>query len=108
MPQDGNGRIEIEYSDMWKVGGFTAMIIKLKQNNNIYLPEAIMKALHLQAGQELNIEVKDNQIVISPVFSEAQKLAQEVKEEYEHYKKHPEDYKAYSDVDQMFKDMGID
>lgn len=107
MPLNGNDRIKVSYSDLWKVGeNFTIMIIKLEQNNKISLPEEIMESLHLHSGQELDIRIEDGQIIICPAEMIEQMKA--VKEELEYMKQHPEEYKSYSDVDEMFKDLKVD
>ena len=100
---NGNDRIvNIEYSHFWEVGEFL-MIIKLNKNN-INIPEEIIKELKLQHGQNLNLELKNNSIVITPL-TESQSHAFEVKAEYEYYKQNPDQYKVYSDIDQLIKDL---
>ena len=89
-------------SNFLNVGEFL-MIIKLNKNN-INIPEEIIKELKLQHGQNLNLELKNNSIVITPL-TESQSHAFEVKAEYEYYKQNPDQYKVYSDIDQLIKDL---
>ena len=89
-------------SNFLNVGEFL-MIIKLNKNN-INIPEEIIKELKLQHGQNLNLEIKENKIVITPL-TEAQEYILEVKSEYENYKQNPDQYKVYSDIDQLIKDL---
>ena len=89
-------------SNFLNVGEFL-MIIKLNKNN-INIPEEIIKELKLQHGQNLNLEIKENKIVITPL-TEAQEYILEVKAEYEYYKQNPDQYKVYSDIDQLIKDL---
>lgn len=100
----GFDRIKIQEVQMWKVGEFSTMIIKIQNGSQIKLPEDIMKTLHLSEGQELDIRIEDGQIIVSKV----EDIKNEVKKELKHMKEHPEEYKTYSNVDDMFKDMEID
>ncbi|MGF7058688.1 AbrB/MazE/SpoVT family DNA-binding domain-containing protein [Brassicibacter mesophilus] len=86
------------------------MLGKIKAKNQLTIPTEIMKELKLNIGDDVNIDIIDNRIVISPVVLVDkefwdEKLASEVKEEYQHYLKNKNEYKTYSNTEDLFNDL---
>jgi len=86
------------------------MLGKIKTKNQLTIPTEIMRELELNVGDDVNIDIVNNRIIISPVVLVEkefwdQKLAKEVKEEYDHYLANKNDYKAYSNTEELFKDL---
>ncbi len=88
------------------------MLSKIKDKNQLTIPQEIMKKLNLSKGDNVEIEVIDNMIVLKPVVVVEKSFWDDAKvqEAYASYLQDKKDntLKAYDDTDRMFKDMGID
>ncbi|MCG8502581.1 MAG: AbrB/MazE/SpoVT family DNA-binding domain-containing protein [Firmicutes bacterium] len=88
------------------------MLSKIKDKNQLTIPQEIMKKLNLSKGDKVEIEVIDNMIVLKPVVVVEKSFWDDAKvqEAYASYLQDKKDntLKAYDDTDIMFKDMGID
>lgn len=91
------------------------MITKIKSKNQVTIPADIVKKLKLKINDQLQLEVINGRIVITPVeviekdFFET-KVGKEVKEALEEYRveKAKGNIKTYDTVDDMFNDLGIE
>lgn len=96
-----------------KVG--ETMITKIKEKNQVTIPSNIIKQMKLKTNDQLQVEIINGKIVITPVeivekdFFET-KLGKEIKEALEEYRveKAKGNIKTYSNVDDLFKDLGVD
>ena len=91
------------------------MITKIKNKNQVTIPADIVKKLKLKINDQLQLEVINGRIVITPVeviekdFFET-KVGKEVKEALEEYRveKAKGNIKTYDTVDDMFNDLGVE
>lgn len=86
------------------------MISKIKTKNQVTIPQRILDQMDLRVGDNFEITMDGNKLILTPVALvnlEEAKLAKEVKKSFEDYKKNKDKYKQYSDVDKMFEDMGL-
>lgn len=86
------------------------MISKIKTKNQVTIPQKILDQMDLKVGDNFEITMDGNKLILTPVALvnlEEAKLAKEVKNSFEEYKKNKDKYKQYSDVDKMFEDMGL-
>lgn len=86
------------------------MLAKIKAKNQLTIPTEVMKNLHLNIGDDVNIDIVSNSIIISPVILIErefwnEKMASEVKEEYEHYLTNKKEYKVYDNIDDLYDDL---
>jgi|ASRP01.1.fsa_nt_gi antitoxin component of MazEF toxin-antitoxin module len=86
------------------------MLAKIKAKNQLTIPTEVMKNLHLNIGDDVNIDIVSNRIIISPVILIErefwnEKMASEVKEEYEHYLTNKKEYKVYDNIDDLYDDL---
>ena len=89
------------------------MLSKIKTKNQLTIPAEIMKKLTLKPGDDVELKVEKGKIVLTPIVTIEKEfwdleLAKEVKEEYEYYKKNPDEYKAYSSAKELFDDLEND
>jgi AbrB family looped-hinge helix DNA binding protein len=90
--------------------GGVFMISKIKTKNQVTIPQRILDQMDLKIGDNFEITMDGNKLILTPVALvnlEEAKLAKEVKKSFEDYKKNKDKYKKYSDVDKMFEDMGL-
>lgn len=91
------------------------MITKIKDKNQVTIPADIVRKLKLKINDQLQLEVIDGRIIITPVeviekdFFET-KLGKEIREALEEYRveKAKGNTKTYDTVDEMFIDMGVE
>ena len=91
------------------------MITKIKNKNQVTIPADIVKKLNLKINDQLQLEVINGRIVITPVeviekdFFETE-LGKEIKEALEEYRveKAKGNIKTYDTVDDMFNDIGAE
>ena len=91
------------------------MITKIKNKNQVTIPADIVKKLKLKINDQLQLEVVNGRIVMTPVeviekdFFET-KLGKEIKEALEEYRveKAKGNIKTYDTVDDMFNDLGVE
>ncbi len=91
------------------------MITKIKNKNQVTIPADIVKKLKLKINDQLQLEVVNGRIVMTPVeviekdFFETE-LGKEIKEALEEYRveKAKGNIKTYDTVDDMFNDLGIE
>ncbi|HPW40791.1 MAG TPA: AbrB/MazE/SpoVT family DNA-binding domain-containing protein [Bacillota bacterium] len=91
------------------------MITKIKNKNQVTIPADIVKKLKLKINDQLQLEVINGRIVITPVeviekdFFETE-LGKEIKEALEEYRveKAKGNIKTYDTVDEMFNDIGVE
>jgi antitoxin component of MazEF toxin-antitoxin module len=86
------------------------MLAKIKAKNQLTIPTEVMNNLHLNIGDDVNIDIVSNSIIISPVILIErefwnEKMASEVKEEYEHYLTNKKEYKVYDNIDDLYDDL---
>jgi antitoxin component of MazEF toxin-antitoxin module len=86
------------------------MLAKIKAKNQLTIPTEVMNNLHLNIGDDVNIDIVSNRIIISPVILIErefwnEKMASEVKEEYEHYLTNKKEYKVYDNIDDLYDDL---
>jgi AbrB family looped-hinge helix DNA binding protein len=55
------------------------MITKLTKGKQITIPAEILRRLNLKVGNPLEIEVRDNEIIISPLEDDLERLFQEAR-----------------------------
>ncbi len=89
------------------------MLSKIKTKNQLTIPAEIMKKLTLKPGDDVELKVEKGKIVLTPIVTIEKEfwdleIAKEVKEEYEYYKKHSEEYKTYSSAKELFDDLEND
>ncbi len=84
------------------------MLAELRGRSQITIPAEIIKKLKISEGDKFEVTERDGGIFLCPVVvypkEKIEKLAKLVKEAQEF----TSDQKAYGDVDEMFRDMGID
>ena len=91
------------------------MITKIKNKNQVTIPADIVKKLKLKINDQLQLEVVNGRIVMTPVeviekdFFETE-LGKEIKEALEEYRveKAKGNIKTYDTVDDMFNDIGAE
>lgn len=91
------------------------MITKIKNKNQVTIPADIVKKLKLKINDQLQLEVINGRIVMTPVeviekdFFETE-LGKEIKEALEEYRveKAKGNIKTYDTVDDMFNDLGVE
>ncbi|HRU40499.1 MAG TPA: AbrB/MazE/SpoVT family DNA-binding domain-containing protein [Candidatus Diapherotrites archaeon] len=91
------------------------MITKIKNKNQVTIPADIVKKLKLKINDQLQLEVVNGRIVMTPVeviekdFFETE-LGKEIKEALEEYRveKAKGYIKTYDTVDDMFNDLGVE
>ena len=91
------------------------MITRIKNKNQVTIPADIVKKLNLKINDQLQLEVINGRIVITPVeviekdFFETE-LGKEIKEALEEYRveKAKGNIKTYDTVDDMFNDLGVE
>ena len=91
------------------------MITKIKNKNQVTIPADIVKKLKLKINDQLQLEVVNGRIVMTPVeviekdFFETE-LGKEIKEALEEYRveKAKGNIKTYDTVDDMFNDLGVE
>lgn len=91
------------------------MITKIKNKNQVTIPADIVKKLKLKINDQLQLEVVNGRIVMTPVeviekdFFETE-LGKEIKEALEEYRveKAKGNTKTYDTVDDMFNDLGVE
>ncbi|HPL98780.1 MAG TPA: AbrB/MazE/SpoVT family DNA-binding domain-containing protein [Bacillota bacterium] len=91
------------------------MITRIKNKNQVTIPADIVKKLKLKINDQLQLEVINGRIVITPVeviekdFFETE-LGKEIKEALEEYRveKAKGNIKTYDTVDEMFNDIGVE
>ena len=91
------------------------MITRIENKNQVTIPADIVKKLKLKINDQLQLEVINGRIVITPVeviekdFFETE-LGKEIKEALEEYRveKAKGNIKTYDTVDEMFNDIGVE
>ena len=82
------------------------MISTLRKKGQITIPNEIIKKMKLQEKENLDFQIVNNKIVITPVEIVEAKFMEEVREEHEHYlKTKGEGYKKYTNTDDFMKDI---
>ena len=83
------------------------MIVEVRGRSQITLPKELTKRMNISEGDKFEIYEKDGGIFMCPVIvypkDKLDKLAQKIKKLERETKS-----KSYTDVNKMFKDMGID
>lgn len=83
------------------------MIVEVRGRSQITLPKELTKRMNISEGDKFEIYEKDGGIFMCPVIvypkDKLDKLAKKIKKLESETKS-----KSYTDVNKMFKDMGID
>jgi AbrB family looped-hinge helix DNA binding protein len=84
------------------------MIVELRDKSQITIPAKIIKNLGLSVGDRFEIIEKDGGIFLCPVVVYPKAKMKKIAELIREAELESDTLKTYDDVDEMFKEIGID
>ena len=84
------------------------MLVELKNGSQITIPSEIIKSLGLSEGDKFDVETKDGGIFLCPVVVYPKDKMIEIAKLLKKAEVETESQAAFTNVNDMFADMGID
>lgn len=84
------------------------MLAELRGRSQITIPSEITKTLGVKEGDKFEVIVKDGGIFLCPVVVYPKRTIEQLAEYVKQAVEETKDNKSYCDVEEMFRDMGID
>jgi AbrB family looped-hinge helix DNA binding protein len=83
-------------------------VVTMRGRSQITIPASIKKALGLEEGDQFEATVRDGGIFLVPVVRYPRAVVEQLQQIAKKAEEHMDELKAYTNVDEMFDDLGIE